>query len=63
MSSFGTAANGWRTSTDTMGVYGNGHFRRAVVAAGGLGANPPEDAVHPVLATDSEGAPVVGEND
>lgn len=61
MSSFGTAANGWRTSTDTMGVYGNSYFKRAVVAAGGLGANPPEDAVYPVLASDADGAPVVGE--
>ncbi|MFF0479526.1 DUF1254 domain-containing protein [Streptomyces sp. NPDC004284] len=63
MSAFGTAANGWRTSTDTMGVYGNSYFKRAVVAAGGLGANPPEDAVYPVLATDAEGSPVTGEND
>ncbi|GAA4982991.1 hypothetical protein GCM10025734_04630 [Kitasatospora paranensis] len=63
MASFGTPANGWRTSTDTMGVYGNSYFKRAVVAAGGLGANPPEDAVYPVLATDADGRPVAGEND
>jgi hypothetical protein len=63
MSVFGAAANGWRTSTDTMGVYGNSYFKRAVVAAGGLGANPPEDAVYPVLAADLDGAPVMGEND
>jgi hypothetical protein len=63
MSAFGTPANGWRTSTDTMGVYGNSYFKRAVVAAGGLGANPPEDAVYPVLATDADGSPVVGEHD
>lgn len=63
LASFGTAANGWRTSTDTMGVYGNSYFKRAAVAAGGLGANPPEDAVYPVLATDADGDPVTGEND
>lgn len=63
LTSFGTAANGWRTSTESMGAYGNNYFKRAVVAAGGLGANPPEDAVYPVLATDADGRPVTGEND
>lgn len=63
LASFGTAANGWRTSLETMGVYGNDYLKRAAVAAGGLGANPPEDAVYPVLAADSTGAPVTGEND
>ncbi|MFI6658836.1 DUF1214 domain-containing protein [Streptomyces sp. NPDC050523] len=62
-SAFGTEANGWRTSVDNMGVYGNSYFKRAVIAAGGLGANTPEDAVHPVLAVDADSAPVVGEND
>ncbi|BFV60971.1 DUF1254 domain-containing protein [Kitasatospora sp. CMC57] len=63
MASFGSAANGWRTSLDTMGVYGNSYFKRAAVAAGGLGANPPEDAVYPVLATDADGDPVNGDHD
>ncbi|MER7668299.1 DUF1254 domain-containing protein [Kitasatospora sp. NPDC096128] len=63
MASFGVAANGWRTSLDTMGVYGNSYFKRAVVAAGGLGANPPEDAVYPVLAADADGDPVNGDHD
>ncbi|MFB7470034.1 DUF1254 domain-containing protein [Kitasatospora sp. NPDC056184] len=63
MAGFGTAANGWRTSLDTMGAYGNSYFKRAVVAAGGLGANPPEDAVYPVLATDADSEPVNGDND
>ncbi|MER6332208.1 DUF1254 domain-containing protein [Streptomyces sp. NPDC001034] len=63
MASFGVAANGWRTSLDTMGVYGNSYFKRAGVAAGGLGANPPEDAVYPVLAADADGEPVNGDND
>ncbi|MEU9397151.1 DUF1254 domain-containing protein [Streptomyces sp. NPDC048324] len=60
---FGTETAGWRTSTDNMGVYGNSYLKRAVIAAGGLGANPPEDAVYPVLTSDADGAPVVGEND
>ncbi|PWI12924.1 hypothetical protein DI272_01255 [Streptomyces sp. Act143] len=63
LASFGVAANGWRTSLDTMGVYGNSYFKRAGVAAGGLGANPPEDAVYPVLAADADGEPVNGDND
>ncbi|MET9883359.1 DUF1254 domain-containing protein [Streptomyces sp. NPDC006430] len=63
MASFGVAANGWRTSLDTMGVYGNSYFKRAGVAAGGLGANPPEDAVYPVLVADADGDPVNGDND
>jgi hypothetical protein len=63
LAGFGTAANGWRTSTDTMGVYGNNYFKRAAVAAGGLGANPPEDAVYPILALDADGEPLVGERD
>jgi hypothetical protein len=61
LAAFGTAANGWRTSTDSMGVYGNNYFKRAAVAAGGLGANPPEDAVYPVLATDADGAALTGD--
>ncbi|MFF4579882.1 DUF1254 domain-containing protein [Streptomyces sp. NPDC001373] len=63
MAGFGVAANGWRTSLDTMGVYGNSYFKRAGVAAGGLGANPPEDAVYPVLVADADGDPVNGDND
>ncbi|MFF9630880.1 DUF1254 domain-containing protein [Streptomyces fradiae] len=63
MATFGVGANGWRTSLDTMGVYGNSYFKRAGVAAGGLGANPPEDAVYPVLAADADGDPVNGDND
>jgi hypothetical protein len=46
-----------------MGVYGNNYFRRAVVALIGLGANPPEDAVYPLLASDADGNAVSGDND
>ena len=45
----GTSVNGWVTFTETMGVYGNYYFKRAVVALIGLGSNPAEDAVYPIL--------------
>jgi hypothetical protein len=59
----GTSANGWTMMTDTIGVYGNGYFKRAVVALIGLGANPPEDAVYPLLNVDAAGDPITGDND
>ncbi|MGW4806524.1 DUF1254 domain-containing protein [Kitasatospora sp. NPDC004272] len=59
----GTAVNGWRVTAETMGVYGNAYFKRAAVTAIGLGANPPEDAIYPVLALDADGARVTGEHD
>jgi len=58
---FGTQVNGWSIATETIGVYGNAYLKRATVALGGLGANPPEDAVYPVLLTDADGDPTVGE--
>jgi hypothetical protein len=42
-------------------VYGNAYLKRATVALGGLGANPPEDAVYPILLVDSDGEPTSGE--
>jgi hypothetical protein len=60
---FATMANGWMLNTDTMGVYGNLYLKRAAVAQVGLGANPAEDAVYPLLATDADGAPVDGGKD
>jgi hypothetical protein len=59
----GTQANGWAAVLDTIGVYGNDYFRRAVVTLLGLGANPPEDAVYPLLTTDADGEPPTGEHD
>jgi hypothetical protein len=59
----GTAANGWTTFSDTTGVYGNKYFVRAVVALAGLGANPAEDAIYPLLVADADGEPVVGDNE
>jgi len=55
--------NGWGMNTDTMGVYGNFYLKRAIVARVGLGANPPEDAIYPILVTDTDGAPVSGDHD
>lgn len=54
--------NGWQMNIDTMGVYGNFYLKHAIVAMVGLGANPPEDAVYPVLMADADGAAVNGEN-
>jgi hypothetical protein len=56
-------ANGWGMNTDTMGVYGNFYLKRAIVARAGLGANPPEDAIYPLLVADADGAPLNGDHD
>jgi hypothetical protein len=60
---FGQAANGWRLNTETMGVYGNLYLKRAAVAQAGLGANPAEDAVYPLLVADADGTTPDGGND
>lgn len=59
----GSAANGWTTFSDTTGVYGNKYFVRGVVTIAGLGANPAEEAIYPLLVADADGNPVVGEQD
>ncbi|WP_431232643.1 DUF1254 domain-containing protein [Mycolicibacterium psychrotolerans] len=59
----GNIVDGWMTLSEGMGVYGNAYLRRAVVTLVGLGANPPEDAVYPMLVTDADGQPLAGEND
>jgi len=59
----GVPVNGWVSLTDTMGVYGNYYYKRAVVTLVGLGANPAEDAVYPLLVADADGQPVHGEAD
>lgn len=53
--------NGWVVLRDGMGVYGNGYFMRAAITLVGLGANPAEDAVYPVLLADADGDPLSGE--
>lgn len=57
----GTRVNGWVIAAEGMGVYGNAYLKRAAVALAGLGANPPEDAVYPVLLTDADGEATTGE--
>ncbi|BDT87018.1 DUF1254 domain-containing protein [Nocardia cyriacigeorgica] len=53
--------DGWVTLNT--GVYGNDYLTRAAIAKAGLGANPPEDAIYPLLLTDSEGKPPMGDSD
>jgi hypothetical protein len=59
----GMPLNGWITLRDTMGVYGNHYYKRAAIALAGLGANPAEDAIYPLLVADADGEPVDGEID
>lgn len=63
ISGLGRQAEGWMSTTDGIGVYGNSYLRRAAVTEVGLGANPPEDAVYPLLLADADGRPVSGEHD
>lgn len=59
---FGRAVNGWQMYTETVGVYGNHHLKRAWCAWMGLGFNQPEDAIYPRCLADVDGAPISGEN-
>jgi hypothetical protein len=52
--------NGWQIMTENVGVYGNSYLRRAAIALAGLGANPAEDAVYPILTSDADGNPLDG---
>ena len=60
---WGTEANGWTNFSDLTGVYGNAYAIRAAVTLAGLGANPPEDAVYPLLVRDADGDPLRGQVD
>jgi hypothetical protein len=57
----GTNVNGWQVLTKT-GTYGTEHLQRAFVAAVGLGANRPQDAVYPTSEGDADGNPYSGAN-
>jgi hypothetical protein len=63
LSTMAAVVNGWQMNTNSIGVYGNFYAKRAVVAMMGLGANPPEDAVYPLLMADGQGNNVEGGND
>ena len=54
MKDAGTMENGWSVMTDT-GKYGTDYLQRAAIAAFGLGANLPQDAVYPTSEKDAQG--------
>lgn len=57
----GVDKNGWLFSTKT-GKYGTDYLQRAFVAAIGLGANLPQDAIYPSTTVDSKGEKLNGSN-
>jgi DNA sulfur modification protein DndE len=57
----GKMVNGWIITMKT-GDYGNDYLQRAYVAAVGLGANLPADAIYPVTEIDSDGNHLNGKN-
>jgi len=57
-----TPENGWGISRKGVGVFGTAYDVRAFVAAFGLGALPPEEAVYPAAFMDGEGKPLNGGN-
>jgi hypothetical protein len=54
-----TTINGWDVTLKT-GVYGTNYILRALVAAIGLGANLPQDAIYPYTLVDSKNNPLDG---
>jgi hypothetical protein len=59
----GHVVNGWQIMTHAVGVYGIDYLKRAVIAQILLSANQPEDAVYPLIITDSDGKTPVGQHD
>ncbi len=57
----GTFEKGWMYTTKA-GVYGTDYLQRAFIAAIGLGANRPQDAIYPTSETDADGNPYSGAN-
>jgi hypothetical protein len=55
----GALENGWMVTTRT-GQYGTEYLQRATVAAIGLGANLPQDAVYPTAEKDADGRDLSG---
>ena len=56
---FGETKNGWKFSLK-LGNYGSDYLQRALVAAAGLGANLPEDAIYPTTKVDHSAKPLNG---
>lgn len=52
--------NGWLSSTENIGTYGNSYLKRAVITLAGLGALPPEDAIYPTTYADADNKPLSG---
>ncbi len=61
MKEAGIKKNGWTTLSKT-GTYGTSYLQRALVAAFGLGANLPQDAVYPTSDVGPDGKPYDGAN-
>ncbi|MBC2590458.1 MULTISPECIES: DUF1254 domain-containing protein [Rhodococcus] len=61
VSHFAPEVNGWMSQLENIGTYGTSYLKRAVVAAAGLGANLPEDAVYPGTEKDSDGELLTGD--
>ncbi len=57
----GRFEHGWMFTTKT-GIYGTDYLTRATIAAIGLGANRPQDAVYPTSEVDADGQPYNGAN-
>ena len=57
----GRVENGWVFSTKT-GVYGTDYLQRALIAAIGLGANRPQDAIYPTSEASANGKAYDGAN-
>ncbi len=57
----GVIRNGWLSTSET-GHYGADYLQRAFIAAIGLGANLPQDAIYPMTSMDSTGKRLDGAN-
>lgn len=57
----GVEKNHWSITTET-GQYGTDYLQRALLAAIGLGANLPQDAIYPITKLDQNGEPLNGAN-
>lgn len=61
LSDIGVMSHGWEVVRRTIGVYGNEYLQRAQVTLVGLGANPANEAIYPLLVADADGDPLTGD--